>query len=160
VRYIFKIDKDNKIAFDTFREEYPKIIEAILKLYNLKLVDLVIKESPSKRGYHIWVHAEGDVKLTDLDIAKIQYFLGDDETRTYLNIMRIKRGITFWNKMFSEIIWKRPEDFQLKKCEEILKKENLTNEERAYVFNYLNELFLALSELKEKIKEISNPQKL
>jgi len=154
MRYVFKIDKDRKLTFDLFKEDWIKMVETVLSNYGLKVVDVVIKESPSKRGYHIWVHAEGEVELKPIDIAKIQYIIGDDETRSYLAVLRIERGIAHWNKMFDKIIWKREDDFQLKRCEEILSKDRLTDDERNYVINYLRELFNSMKELKEKIKEI------
>jgi hypothetical protein len=97
---------------------------------------------------------KGKVELKPIDIAKIQYIIGDDETRSYLAVLRIERGIAHWNKMFDKIIWKREDDFQLKRCEEILSKDRLTDDERNYVINYLRELFNSMKELKEKIKEI------
>ena len=154
MRYVFKIDKDRKLTFDLFKEDWIKMVKSVLSNYGLKVVDVVIKESPSKRGYHIWVHAEGEVELKPIDIAKIQYIIGDDETRSYLAVLRIERGIAHWNKMFDKIIWKREDDFQLKRCEEILSKDRLTDDERNYVINYLRELFNSMKELKEKIKEI------
>ena len=154
MKYVFKIDKDRKLTFDLFKEDWIKMVETVLSNYGLKVVDIVIKESPSKRGYHIWVHAEGEVELKPIDIAKIQYIIGDDETRSYLAVLRIERGIAHWNKMFDKIIWKREDDFQLKRCEEILSKDRLTDDERNYVMNYLRELFNSMKELKEKIREI------
>jgi len=154
MKYVFKIDKDRKLTFDLFKEDWIKMVETVLSNYGLKVVDIVIKESPSKRGYHIWVHAEGEVELKPIDIAKIQYIIGDDETRSYLAVLRIERGIAHWNKMFDKIIWKREDDFQLKRCEEILSKDRLTDDERNYVVNYLRELFNSMKELKEKIREI------
>jgi len=154
MRYVFKIDKDRKLTFDLFKEDWIKMVKNVLSNYGLKVVDVVIKESPSKRGYHIWIHAEGEVELKPIDIAKIQYIIGDDETRSYLAVLRIERGIAHWNKMFDKIIWKREDDFQLKRCEEILFKDRLTDDERNYVINYLRELFNSMKELKEKIKEI------
>jgi len=154
MRYVFKIDKDRKLTFDLFKEDWIKMVKSVLSNYGLKVVDVVIKESPSKRGYHIWVHAEGEVELKPIDIAKIQYIIGDDETRSYLAVLRIERGIAHWNKMFDKIIWKREDDFQLKRCEEILFKDRLTDDERNYVINYLRELFNSMKELKERIREI------
>jgi hypothetical protein len=154
MRYVFKIDKDRKLTFDLFKEDWIKMVKNVLSNYGLKVVDVVIKESPSKRGYHIWIHAEGEVELKPIDIAKIQYIIGDDETRSYLAVLRIERGIAHWNKMFDKIIWKREDDFQLKRCEEILSKDRLTDDERNYVINYLRELFNSMKELKERIREI------
>jgi hypothetical protein len=63
MRYVFKIDKDRKLTFDLFKEDWIKMVKSVLSNYGLKVVDVVIKESPSKRGYHIWVHAEGEGRI-------------------------------------------------------------------------------------------------
>jgi len=155
MKYVFKIDKDRKMVFDAFKEDWIKTTKLILSSFGLKVTDIIIKESPSKRGYHIWVHAEGEVQLEPKDIAKIQYLLGDDETRSYLALLRIDRGVVHWNKMFDKVIWKREDDYQLNRCKDILSKDNITEEERKYVIDYLETLFKSLEELKNKIKELS-----
>jgi len=154
MRYVFKIDKDNKLPFDKFKKDWLNLVRDILEKEKLKLVDVVVKESPSKRGYHIWVHAEGKRKLKNMDFVRIQYLLGDDETRAYLAIKRIERGIRHWNKMFSKIVWKRDERYQIDKCLSLLNKKSLSREEKTYIAEYLQELFTSLQELKEKIKSL------
>jgi len=150
--YVFKIDKDNKEAFDKFREEWKKAAELILKAEGLELKAIIVKPSPSGRGYHIWVHADGKKRLKNMDFVRIQYLLGDDETRAWLAIKRIERGIPHWNKMFGKIVWQRDQRWQLDYCLSLLRKKELAEEEKKQIAEYLEELFSSLQELREKIK--------
>ena len=159
MHYVFKIDKDNAQVFDMFRKEWVDITRSLLKIFGLKLTNIIIKPSPSKRGYHIWVHAEGSKKLKNKDFVRIQYLLGDDETRSYLALARIERGIKHWNKLFSKVVWKRDQKYQLEKCLNLLDKERLTKKEREYIKDYLERLFYSLREIVDKINSIKGKKK-
>jgi len=105
-RYILKIDLDEHLI-KKWKKEWIKTRKAILKCMNFRVVDITIKDSPSGRGHHIWIEFRATRNVSDAELNKMQWLCGDDATRVQINIWRIKRGVTFWNKLFSEVIWKR-----------------------------------------------------
>lgn len=105
---IFKIDLDNRII-DRWYDDWLRTRILILKYFNYKVVKVVKKLSPSSRGYHIWLHCKPKKRLMELDRVKINGLLGDDPTRNWLAYNRVLRGVAYWDKLFSKVIYKRPE---------------------------------------------------
>lgn len=113
---VLKVDLDSKLI-DHWREEWLKTRELTLSALGLKLVDFFIKESPSKKGYHCFFYVVGK-PLTDIEVLKTQYLLGDCETRCKINYYRItERNMKrMWNKMFSKHLWKAPLPKNCQEC--------------------------------------------
>jgi intein-encoded DNA endonuclease-like protein len=99
---VLKIDLDSKLI-DYWKEDWLKTRKIILKALDLVFIDLLITESPSKKGYHCFFHVVGR-PLSDLEVLKAQHLLGDCETRCKINYYRItQRNMKkMWNKMFSK----------------------------------------------------------
>jgi hypothetical protein len=112
---ILKLDLDSKLI-DYWMEDWLKTRKAILKALNLKLEKIIIKESPSKKGYHVWLHVKGK-PMNDLEVLKAEHLLGCCETRCKINYIRItQRNITkWWDKLFSKHL-KRFPDPKCKEC--------------------------------------------
>jgi hypothetical protein len=112
---ILKLDLDNKLI-DYWKEEWLKTRKAILEALNLKLEKVIIKESPSKKGYHVWLYVKGK-PMNDLEVLRCQSLLGDCPTRCKINYIRItQRNITkWWNKLFAKHLRRFP-DPKCKEC--------------------------------------------
>lgn len=103
MKTIFKTDLDVKLN----KKEMELWIETrklILKHLGFKVEKVIVRNS--SRGHHFWWHVKGK-KLKAQEINFIQLLLGDDMGRYYINKRRIERGVKNWNKLFSEVLWKR-----------------------------------------------------
>lgn len=123
MRTIFKIDLDNKlIEEDGWEEKWIETRKSILKIMGFKLIDYIRKPSQYRdprtkemikgRGFHQWFHCEGP-EITEEEKVKIQWLLGDCSGRAWLNLVRVRRGVPLWNKIFSFVFYKKPPS---KKC--------------------------------------------
>ncbi len=59
------------------------------------------------RGMHIFIRALGR-KLTPKETAKIQFLLLSDPHKELLGLKKIKKGLPYFNKMFSMVIFRKP----------------------------------------------------
>lgn len=107
------VDSDSSLM-KVWMEDFVKTRIEILKFLGYKTKDVVVKKSPSGRGFHIWFHIDG--KVDDMEMLRLQFLLGDDVGRVWLNYLRIRRGVEHWNKCFSEVLWKKPLDEVCEKC--------------------------------------------
>lgn len=78
-----------------------------------------IKLFQTKRGYHAYIKLLQDV--TDEEANRLQFLLGDDQTRVKINQWRIKRGIKRWNKLFHKVLYRRkPKTLECYYCGNII----------------------------------------
>lgn len=132
MRVIFKIDCDLKLP-ERWMSIWIKTRKAVLRSLGIKPLDFVIRQS--ERGWHCWIHAETENKLTPTECNFIQFLLGDECGRVIINQRRIARGMNWeqFNKLFSEVIWRKKH-----KCNcEIHKKILMQREEGVVAFNKL-----------------------
>lgn len=107
---IFKIDLDTRIDKFGWLDDYKKMVADIMQRFGYSVNRIISRASPSGRGLHIWIHVKGPEIKDERIRNKLQMFCGDDNTRVWINQMRIEKGIPLWSKMFSKVIWKRPND--------------------------------------------------
>ena len=110
---VVKLDVDWKPP-KKWREEWIETRKLILNHLGYKVVKVVEEPSSSRRGSHYWLHL--DKKVSDMTLVRLSYLLGDDETRTRINFLRVKRGIKNWNKLFSKVVWRSEPNEICKKC--------------------------------------------
>jgi len=60
----------------------------------------------TKRGLHIFIYLEQEIPDDEI-INMLQFLCGDDATRVKINQWRIKRGFKDWNKLFSDVIYRK-----------------------------------------------------
>jgi len=119
--YTLKIDLDDHLL-NRWKKEWIQTRRFMLKSLGYKMEEVTIHTSPSGRGHHIWIQFSSNKNVSDACLNKLQWLCGDDAVRVQINIWRIQRKITYWNKMFSEVLWKRKEsDTHCKRCK-ILRK--------------------------------------
>ena len=106
MKQILKIDIDHRIDKWRWLSAYKKAVTYLLKGFGYKVLSIVIRPSSSKRGIHIWIEVEGK-RMTDMKKVMLQFLCCDDQTRTAINRWRVKRGIKTWNKLFSDVLYRR-----------------------------------------------------
>jgi len=97
---IIKIDIDSKhIPFFTF-----KGIQLLSRYF--KLQKIIIKKSPSKKGWHIILCIEN--KMSDSEIIAWQFACGSDKYRERFNLLRHINGNSMkeWNILFNNKLHK------------------------------------------------------
>lgn len=109
---ILKLDVDIKVP-KKWIELWKKTRIAILESLGYKVEKIIIHPS-SKRGFHGWIYIKE--KTTDKETNMLQWLLGDDTTRVFINMLRIKRGFIYWNKLFSRVRWRKPIEEPCKSC--------------------------------------------
>jgi len=78
---------------------------------------IIIKKSPSKQGYHCWIHIRTLKELSDEEINLLHWLCGDCQTRVWINILRTNRGLRqYWSKLFTRHLWKKPLPKRCQKC--------------------------------------------
>jgi len=107
-------------------------ITKMLTDLNLKVETIITKPSPSREGgSHIWIHIASTIELTDDMINMLQWMCLDHHTRTWINILRIDRGMKkCWNKLFCRHLWKKPLP---KRCQRCKLREILNEMREQYV---------------------------
>ena len=95
---VLKLDVDFKPPEDWLKlwiETRIKMLEYLkYKVKGYKIVE-------TNRGFHAYFYLEHDVD--DNTANMLQFLLGDDATRVKINVNRIKRGVKYWNKLFSRV---------------------------------------------------------
>jgi hypothetical protein len=132
-RYTLCIDWDYPWP-DHWLPEWQRHINFMLEDRGLAVEKVIMKESPSREGgKHVWIHIVSARKLSDDEINMLQWLCLDHHTRTWINILRIQRGLKkFWNKLFSGHLWKKPLPKRCQKCKlrEILQEMKEKYDER------------------------------
>lgn len=102
---LLKIDLDLHPPEDWLKDwiETRKII-----LQSMSLNVEYIKVFKTTRGLHVYIKVSN--KLSDRKINKLQFLLGDDQTRVRINQWRIERGVKNWNKLFHKVIYRKKVD--------------------------------------------------
>ena len=114
MKVTFEVDVDLELDKLGYLKEFiSSRIFLLQKYFGFKDVSLVYMKSSSKRGYHFFFTVSTKKHLTKEQINMIQFLLGDDHVRTYINLIRIKCGAKYWRKMFDYVIGKRKDP----KCE-------------------------------------------
>ncbi|MEM1551598.1 MAG: hypothetical protein QXH03_02875 [Candidatus Bathyarchaeia archaeon] len=90
----------------------------MLEDMGFKVQEIIMKPSPSRKGgTHIWIHITSPHELSDDEINMLQWLCLDQDTRVWINIMRIERNLRrWWNKLFTRHIWKKPLPENCQKC--------------------------------------------
>ena len=99
-REVITVDVDSSL-FEQWKPLWIKTRKAILGSVGLKLVDVVARKSgealewrssnkPGK-GYHVWLHVESDHQFEPLEKLQLQFLLGDDLGRVWINYLRITK---------------------------------------------------------------------
>ena len=99
---LLKVDLDIHPP-EEWLKDWVKTRKAILKKFGLK--PEYIKIFKTKRGLHIYIKINQE--LSDIQINKLQFLLGDDCTRVKINNWRIERGVPYWNKLFSKVLYRK-----------------------------------------------------
>jgi hypothetical protein len=113
-RYVLKLDIDWR-PDDGWIDEWKRARVLVLeKMYGYRVEHFYI--APSQRGFHAWIHIASKKRLSDEDINRLQFVLGDDATRCKINAEKIKNGLSDWNRLFSRVIWRRKSKYYVR-CE-------------------------------------------
>jgi len=100
---VLKIDLDLKPGKE-WLAKWKLTRKHLLEALGFKVKEIVLRST--RKGWHAWIHVE-DKEIEDWDLNMLQWLCGDDQTRVKINMRRIKRGVKRWNKLFSEVIWRR-----------------------------------------------------
>jgi len=89
-----KVDKDLRFDryWDDAIEDYKRAIKAILEEFGYPVIKINHSVSSSGRGLHFWVLIDSEDGISDEEKNKLQFLLGDDETRVMINHKRISTG--------------------------------------------------------------------
>jgi len=107
---VLKIDID--IPWETFeelKEAWEKTRALVFAHFNLTLKDIVYQKSQNGK-VHVWIHVKTPRPLTPREKAVIQFLLGDDHNRSFLNLQRALRTpskFDSFNILFSKKVVKR-----------------------------------------------------
>ena len=93
-----------KLDFDIEDYETVKSILSnrvfVFKMFRIKPYGCIVAKTP--HGYHIYIKAHSDMKLTDRDVCVIQILLGDDYKRGVFNWLRVREEkFKEWNVLFT-----------------------------------------------------------
>jgi aspartate carbamoyltransferase regulatory subunit len=100
---VLKLDVDWMPPREWIEEWRRARVLVLEQLYGLRVLAFYV--APSDRGFHAWIHVEGS--LSDEDVNRLQFVLGDDATRCKINQWKIEAGVRDWNRLFSKVIWRR-----------------------------------------------------
>ncbi|MEM1548853.1 MAG: hypothetical protein QXM02_07550, partial [Thermoproteota archaeon] len=137
---IIRLDIDSSLL-PLWEDDWRKAQTAIIESFGYLLKKTIIRQSghplpwkegekPAKgKGYHVWHHILVPHQLDDLEKLKLQFLLGSDPGRCWINYLRIKRGINNWDKIFGYVLWRRPLPEQCQKCSLRVNLEKIAEEE-------------------------------
>lgn len=150
---IFKIDIDYHMN-EEFEEDFIETRKAMLNQLGFEVKE--VNSVPSdKKGHHFWFICEGE-EISPTRHNGIQLLLGDDYGRVKINQARIDRGMEWddlTNFIFSEVFWRRPEDYEKKRVMKILEKYDMSDKDKKYVVDYMENLENICKKFKEILKE-------
>ena len=109
-------------------EAWKKTKTAMLESLGYKVTDIIMRESPSKKGYHIWIHLETAKPIPDEQLNMLQWLCLDDPVRVRINQLRIRRGLRrFWNKLFARRITTFPRSDRCRNCKILIYLREASN---------------------------------
>jgi len=128
IEYI-PIDVDSSLL-PLWKEDFIHTRKAIVESLGYKFIRAIIKPSgdmlpwktqqtqeQNPKHYHVWIWIETPKPLTDMEKLRLQFLLGDDYGRCWINYLRItKRKNVLWNKIFGYIVWRRTLEEPCKSC--------------------------------------------
>jgi len=127
IEYI-PIDVDSSLL-PLWKEDFIQTRKAIVESLGYKFIRAIIKPSgeplPWKtqpqeqkpKHYHVWIWIETPKSLSDMEKLRLQFLLGDDYGRCWINYLRItRRKNALWNKIFGYILWRKPLEEPCKSC--------------------------------------------
>ena len=126
-----KIDVDLLIP-KTLIGEWKRSRAAILASLSYDCVDVVLRPSDSRKGFHAFITLLSTRKLSEKRKCELQFLLGDDQKRCDINFNRIRLGVKRWNKLFSRVGWRSELSPQCKKCW-LRKRIKLTLKKKKYL---------------------------
>jgi len=100
---VLKIDYDYMPKDKKWLELWKKTRIMILESLGYKAERITITKT--KRGFHAYIKINKNVRSKTANM--LQFLLGDDATRVKINEWRIERGVPYWNKLFSEVVWRK-----------------------------------------------------
>lgn len=113
--HVLKLDVDWMPPDRGWVEEWRRAREVVLReVYGLEVDAFYV--APSERGFHAWIHVVSPRRLSDGEVNKLQFVLGDDATRCRINQWKIEAGVRGWNKLFSRVVWRRRSRYYVR-CE-------------------------------------------
>jgi len=128
MRDVIQLDVDSSLL-PLWKEEWVRSRRAYLAALGYTVTDVVVRPSgyplpwrkqaqPKKRGgFHAWIHLEVAKLLSDMEKLKLQFLLGDDVGRVWINYLRItKRNHPHWNKIFGYIVARSPQPEPCNTC--------------------------------------------
>jgi len=155
---ILKLDLDFKANKD-WMHEFIETRKSILEGMGYEVSDVIIRESGSGDGYHMWIFISPDVK-SNMKILKLQFILGDDQTRCKINYSRLKNQspILDWNIFYDQILQKKDrKNGENKALNYFLKKyDELIRETRQYSYIENNNHRLTNKQLADKLNVNQN----
>jgi hypothetical protein len=114
--YVLHLDWDYEWP-EHWKEAWRQTAKLILEHFNIQIEKIIVKPSPNVKDGHVWIHVKSRKPLTDDQINMLQWLLTDHQTRVWINILRIERGLRkFWNKLFTRHLWVKPLPKRCQKC--------------------------------------------
>jgi hypothetical protein len=126
VKDYIKVDIDF-IPPKEWLEVYFREKKAMLERLGFEVIDIIARKSDSQKGLHISFHIEGrELSLEEKNM--LNWLCCDDPTRVKINILRIKRGIVYFSKLFSKVLWRKPLEEPCASCKLIKYLKEVENE--------------------------------
>lgn len=129
-KIIFHIDMDTDVIDERgWEKDWIETRRLILKYLGFKLIKWIKQPSlyrPKKklkkgRGYHYFFHCEGP-KITNIERIRTNFLLGDCSGRVFLSKLKAERGEEIFEKLFSEVRYRKPPS---KRCSECRLRKNI-----------------------------------
>ena len=149
---LLKIDIDHKEPFEKWKDEWIETRKKLLEFLGFKVEYMEIYKSGSGRGYHVYIKI--DKELPDEEINKLQFLLGDDQTRVVIAMRRIERGVKYWNVLFSKVLWKRSDKEDLERALRLIEESNLNEFDKEWLKDYVEMIYNSLKKFTEALKDV------
>jgi hypothetical protein len=139
---VIRLDIDSSLL-GLWYEDWLKAQKAVIRAYGYHLKDVIVRPSGDKlpwldqdeskrEHYHVWHHILTPRQLTDIEKLKLQFLLGSDTGRCWINYLRItKRHSPHWDKLFGYVAWRSPQDPRCKRCRLLILLEELKEGEKS-----------------------------
>jgi hypothetical protein len=146
---ILRFDVDSSLL-EQWQRDFVKSRTAYIESLGYRVQRIIIRPSGETlpwqqnktrgKGFHVWVHIRKDVlpeasdyegeRLSDMRRLQLQFLLGDDPGRIWINYLRItKRQSPLWDKIFGYITSRSPLPEPCNSCRLRFHLEELKKEE-------------------------------